>query len=199
MYTRAWMVIAIPAGLSLTGFIFATFGNTYDLVSMFIIFQFFAVVAAPYLAIANLMYTAYLTQTNTGAVEKLTNWHTGKVVDATPEKSDPGFMRLIRKPAPTVPVMLNQVVSLPVYDYERNFARTLINMRNSNFEVDMTEKYWIKGGRFGESRETFVAMLAKWEYHGLSGRTGRQNKRVPLDWRKIRLVEQGNPLPDKPR
>jgi hypothetical protein len=108
----------------------------------------------------------------------------------------------------TIPIKVdgkvyNQIYSQDIQplalDHERKFARTLIHQRNNNLKVQLTETYWIKEKRFGESRDAFVSMMDKWEYHGLSGREGGQDKRVIKDWRKVRLVEQGLKLPPPPR
>jgi hypothetical protein len=196
MYTRPYMVIAIPAGLSLIGFIFATFGDSYDLVSMFIIFQFFAVVSAPYLAIANLMYTAYLTGMPT-KIEKLTNWHTGASVEETPAPAPAtdGFIPMVRKAVPTIPVY-NQTVSLPRFDKERSFAVTLIRMYeyDPDKDADMTQAKWVKTGRF--IRAEFVAMLENWKDHGVIVRASeKKNAPYRVDrWDAVRLIANGNPL-----
>jgi hypothetical protein len=189
MYTRAWMVIAIPVGISLAGFIF----DTYGVVTMFWIFQYFAVVFAPWLIGANLMYTAYVTKMPT-SIEQITNWHTGAVVDETPVKSDPGFIPLARKLAPTVPVM--QVVSMPRFDKERNFAVTLIRMYEFDPDtVDMTQAKWVKTGKF--VRAEFVTMLDNWKHYGLIVRASdKKNAPYRVDkWEAVRLIANGNPLP----
>ena len=146
------------------------------------------------------MYQGYVTQSRP-AVEPLVNWHTGQVIEEVPIRTEPkpkddGFKPLIRVDGK---VAYAQVTAQPKFDAERIFAKTLIDMRNHNFEVKMTEAYWIKEKRFSSSREEFVEMLDKWEHYGLSGRAGGQEKRVPKDWRKIRLIAQGEKLPPPPR
>lgn len=107
------------------------------------------------------------------------------------EKTELVFTPTLR----AIPELKAQTVAVVKIDAEQKFARTLIDQRNHNLEVNMTETYWIKGKRFDGSRDEFVQMLERWEYHGLSERAGKQQKRVPKDWRMIRLVAQGEKLP----
>jgi len=89
-------------------------------------------------------------------------------------------------------------------DPVRMFNRTLIEMRNGNLEVKMTEAFWIAEKVDGESRwnriggagrSDFIEMLDRGIKFGAYKTVGGQNKRVPDDWRKIRALEQGAPLP----
>lgn len=97
-------------------------------------------------------------------------------------------------------MIYNQVTAKPVMDAERNVAKTLIDQRNHNLEINLKEEYWIKGGRFGESREAFANMREKWMYHKIIERAG-ERKNAPFvvcDWRALRLVADGQKLPPPP-
>ncbi len=93
-----------------------------------------------------------------------------------------------------------QITQAVAFDAERNFARSLIDMRNGNLEVVMTEAYWIKGGKYGDSREAFVTMLDKWRYHKVAGRAGnRQNSTYEVrDWKQVRMIAGGLKLTAPP-
>ena len=90
-------------------------------------------------------------------------------------------------------------------DSIRLFNRTLINMRNGNLDVNMTEGYWIvekpdgEENRWnkigGKGRVDFVDMLDRGIAFGAYRKVGGQGKRVPADWSKIRRLERGEPLP----
>lgn len=90
-----------------------------------------------------------------------------------------------------------QTVDVPKFDSERQVARTVINQRNHNLKVDLTEEFWIKRGNFEGSREAFVAVMDKWKRYKLI-RKGEQTNSTHevMDWRGIRLIADGHPLPD---
>lgn len=90
-------------------------------------------------------------------------------------------------------------------DKIRLFNRALIDMRNSNFEVDMTEAFWVvekvadesRWNRIGGlGRTDFVDVLERGILYGAYKKVGGQGKRVPNDWKLIRALEQGLPLPE---
>jgi len=188
---------AISLFISLLGFyIKQRFGNTYDVVIVFLVLQYHAVIHSLYIFKAGVMYQAYVTKAEPKA-EPVYDHDTGAMVDETPIQSDPGFITLARKPVSTVPVLLNQVVTLPRFDKERNFAITLWRQHDAGFPANLTESKWVKAGKF--SHDEFAAMMDNWEGYGVSGREGKKRKRVILDWRKVRLVAEGNSLPSPPR
>jgi hypothetical protein len=89
-------------------------------------------------------------------------------------------------------------------DNVRLFNKTLLDQRNGNLDVNMTEAFWIvekvgdenrwqKIG--GVGRSDFIDMLERGIKFGAYKKIGGQGKRVPDDWRKIRQLEQGHPLP----
>ena len=114
------------------------------------------------------------------------------------------------KPAPIVraePVMptvqtykpvpqFEQVVSLPRFDKERNFAVTLLRMYEYDpAQVDLTEKKWVKTTK-KFVRDEFVNMLHKWEGRGVIARksTAKNAPYVVRQWEAVRLIASGNPL-----
>jgi hypothetical protein len=88
----------------------------------------------------------------------------------------------------------------PKINSEAQVAKVLIDQRNNNFKVDLTETYWIKGGRFPESREKFSMMLRKWQYHRMIERKSftKNSPFVVVDWRLARSVSNGRKLPPPP-
>jgi hypothetical protein len=142
-----------------------------------------------YLIVAGIMYQAYIT----GWGERK-----GKAGEAQEETRDPA---LTPDFIPTKRALMQthaQVVTAPKIDAEQKVARTLIDQRNHNMKVDLTETFWIKRGNFEGSRDQFVAMKDKWIKHGVIYKTG-DRKNAPhdvKDWRRVRLIAGGNPLPD---
>jgi hypothetical protein len=122
---------------------------------------------------------------------QILDWNTGKPVD--PPSVVP-FNDNGRKSV----IALNQTVTMPKLDPERRFARTLIDMRNGNLKVDLTEAFWIENGnRYGAEREAFVSMRDRWRKNAVIEKVG-QGRTSPyqvIDWRKVRMVAGGTPLP----
>lgn len=90
-------------------------------------------------------------------------------------------------------LVLEQVADLPVRTNGMNFCQTLIQQRNGNLEVNLTESYWIKGKHWKGSRDTFVAYLSMLEKrNGIRRKSGGQTSGYePNDWRVIRLGAKG--------
>lgn len=95
-----------------------------------------------------------------------------------------------------------QITTMPAFDPERNFAKTLITMRNGNLRVNMTETYWIAGGKYGDSREAFVNMREKWIYHNIARKVGTSQTStyeiVNEGWRVVRQIADGLKLSPPP-
>lgn len=194
MYVPKHFHFAISTAISLLGFyIKHKFGDTYDVVIVFLALQYHAVIHSLYIFKAGTMYQAYITQAPPKA-EPITNWHTGAEVEDIPPPASDGFIPLGRKAAQTVPVY-NQVVSLPRFDKERYFAFTIVRMRDNGFKVDMTETRWVKNWKF--SRGEFTSMLDNWKSHGIIEReSDKKNSRYAImKWEAVKLISQGNPLP----
>ena len=187
------------------------YANTYDVVIVFIVIQYHAVMHTAYIYAAGKMYQGYVTR-QPQSEEPIVNWHTGEPVDETPPMRDPGFIPLTRKVVKTEPV-LQQVVSAPRFDKERNFAVVLC-VAHDHFpekDADMTEEKWVKGKTFTRAgrkvmRDTFTraefkSMLKVWEEYRLIRRKS-EKKNAPYvveSWAAVRLVASGNPLPPPPR
>ena len=77
---------------------------------------------------------------------------------------------------------------------EQQFARELMRMWREGEKVELTEKYWIKGGHWkaigGTSRETFVEMLSRWDQAGSIARANPSVKNSPYIIVKKSLVAQ---------
>lgn len=99
-------------------------------------------------------------------------------------------------------VHLDQVTEAPKINNERKFYRTLIDMRNHNFDVILTESYWVEekignSNRYGEPRDNFVNMKERGVKIGSLERAG-QRKNAPhqvKDWRIVRLIADGTISP----
>lgn len=177
-----------PLALVMAGFYVGhNFAHTSDVIMLQTIFFYFGLLFYTGMMINWAMYQAYLTGMPTGKSKPA----------AEPDRSVP--LNVEGRQAAMIPLG-QTLTTLPVIDSERRFARTLIDMRNSNLEVNMKESYWIAGGRFGDSREAFVNMLDTWKYHGVCARVGdRRNATYTVtDWRAVRLIADGNTLPPPP-
>jgi hypothetical protein len=161
---------------------------TYDVVLGVVCIFVFALMIALYQVRAGLMYQAYLT-----------GWGQPKEKRPEPDRQNqapdlgPGFIptkRAVMLPNP-------QVVAVPKISPERKVARALIDQRNHNMKVDLTEDFWLKNRNFDGSREEFVEMKARWRRNDVIYKTGSR-KNAPddvKDWKKVRWVADGNLLP----
>lgn len=202
MYIPRHWHVAIPVSFSLLGwYITEHYPNTYDVVIVFLVLQYHAIMHMAYIVIAGNMYQAYVTQVSARQgpeTEPLYDHNTGKVIGEVPVRnpaSGDGWepLKLKRTEQP----VMNQVVTPVRFDKERKVAKTLIQQRNGNFKVDLTEDFWIKRGNFGESRKKFVEMKDRWRRDGVIYKAGdRENAPDEVaDWRKVRLIADGNKLP----
>jgi hypothetical protein len=184
-----------PVATVLTGFLIRQqIGGTWD-VSVFVQLPLVVIASewGAYIWQAGVAWQNYQTSTHAPHPHEagvILDWNTGKPVDVprvVPLNND-GQMQTIA---------LNQVVDMPKFDNERKVARTLIDQRNHNMDVDLTEAFWIKRGNFGESRDKFVAMKDKWTRLGVIYKVGeRKNAKHDVkDWRLVRLIAQGQKLP----
>ena len=83
---------------------------------------------------------------------------------------------------------------------ERKMANILLHQKRHNFDVKLTEAYWIesKPRRFGGSRDEFVAVLDKWGRWRIIERKNPNNPKssyMVQDWRGLELVAAGEELP----
>lgn len=189
------------------GAVLATFGINQQVFGGGFHWDFFLTVQLPvamiareygyFLSKAGVAYQNYITNASdpNPAPERkgqILDWNTGKPIDDSP--SVVPFNNNGRRGV----IALAQTVVAPRINAERKFARTLIDMRNGNLKVVLTEAYWIEdGNRYGEEREKFVAMRERWRKNGVIEKAG-QGKTSPyqvIDWRKVRMVAEGHPLP----
>jgi len=112
-----------------------------------------------------------------------------------------------KRPAQRImpPVRINGVVNqmtvdLVKFDKERGFARTLIQMRSDwgLDKVDTTEGFWVKSGKF--PRSEFVELKNKWRHYGALFRKSEHANSPDTvgDWKLVRKIANGNPLPPIP-
>ena len=156
--------------------------------TVFSVVTFFVVVANDFYIVW--FYLAYM----------YTDWKRFEGIDE-PQRTEPD-------PKKIPPVAVNGVYTSVTpgvkLDKVRLFNRALIDMRNSNLDVNMTETFWavekindeIRWNRTGGAgRSDFVEVLERGISFGAYKKVGGQGKRVPADWRLIRKLEQGTPLP----
>jgi len=186
---------ALPVVVSLIGFyITQHFPSTYDVVITFLVLQCHAAMYEAYILLAGSMYQAYATGYQRPAQRQETQHQ--EIQEPAP-KPDPGFVPLVRRE-----MIYTQIVPLPSFDKERNFAVTLIRMHEldpvTDKHVDLTEDKWVRTKKF--IRKEFKGMLEKWTYHGAIARASDKKNapHVVVDWRKVRLVADGNRLPPPP-
>jgi hypothetical protein len=192
MYIPRHWHFAIPFGA-----IMATFGINQQILGGGFHWDYFVTVQLPvamsayqyayFLSKAGVAYQNY--QTGAPKVEQpqeILDWNTGRVVAIKTGGVQVGA------------ISLNQTTVMPRLNAERKFAKTLIDMRNGNLEVKLTESHWISPvNRYGEERDKFVEMKERWVRNGVLGRAGvgKTAPYIVADWRQVRLVAQGEPLP----
>lgn len=57
-------------------------------------------------------------------------------------------------------------------DYEREFCKTLVDMKRGGFDMNISEKYWLKEGRWKGVPSEFIGMRNKFEYYHIFGKKG---------------------------
>jgi hypothetical protein len=151
---------------------------TYDVVLFCISNYSFALMHAYYIMRAGLIYQMYLAK-----------------VDGNEPVYKPSIPNLNTA---TTGVLYNQTTVAPKFANERLFAFTIVRQHDHSFDVKLTEEYWVKAGRWHGSREEFVAVLDKWKKRRIIQRKGnRKNSSYEvLLWDAVRLIADGNPLPD---
>lgn len=91
-------------------------------------------------------------------------------------------------------------LNAPVYEStvegitpEQFVAFTLSNMERGGYKLDLTEKFWIAGGRFQGTREQFAAMREEWLGRGAVTRKGRGKnaKYVVTNMQEVRRIMRG--------
>lgn len=216
--SKWWYAFALF--LSLGGFYLTqNLPNDWNVKAMFWVAQFFAVTLWTAVDINLVMYQAYVTrfewpwsrrQKNiVPTTEPIYDHNTGAIVGEMPIKADSGqhsafstqplvsadgFMPLGRANGKPV---LRQVVDLPRFDKERNFAVTLLRMYDYDPEqVDLSEGKWVRNTK-KFIRAEFISMLENWKEHGIIER--KSNKKnasyTVVDWRAVRVIAEGHPLP----
>lgn len=97
----------------------------------------------------------------------------------------------------------NQTIKQVVFDMERQYAKTLLIMRDykPNCEaVDLRESYWVKPNKF-RSRDEYLVVRNKWEAHSVI-RKSAARKNAPYivgDWYKVERIAGGTKLPPLPQ
>lgn len=190
---RGWCDMYIPrhhhylfsVALILFGFwIKQKFGNTLDVWFTAFYLQFIGLMHGYYIMQAGIMYQGYMTAMNMPDPKP--------VIQDTPAKEMPpvkfGEWQTV-----------NQVVQPVRFDMERQFAKTLLIMRDykpNDEAVDLREETWKRPNKF-KTREAYVSVRDKWEGRGILGRkSAAKNARyIVKRWDAVELVAAGNPLP----
>ena len=173
-----------PVLTSLLGFYLAhNLQPTYDVVGVFITLQILAVSHSGWIILLSYPYQRYITWVNTPDEPKI----------PTIEPPDPQGW----KPLPNLNVS-QQVVAPVKFDMERQFAKTLLVMRDytpHDAAVDLREKTWIRPNKF-KTRDEYVNMLHAWVNHGVISRksTAKNSPYVVRRWDAVELIADGNPI-----
>lgn len=99
----------------------------------------------------------------------------------------------------------NQVTMSVRIDHEREFCKTLIDMKRGGFDMNISESYWLKAGHWQaiNSQLTptdFKAMRLKFEYYNIFGKKGKASNSpyVVLNEQAVQMRAEGKiklPLP----
>ncbi len=132
------------------------------------------------------------------------NWRAGESGNSMPTKTETHERQYLNLNTVSGNVYSQDTAKVKV-NHIQLFNRTLIDQRNSNLKVDMTEGFWLKKfegieeSRWikigGKGRADFLDMMERGIKFGAYKEVGGQGKRVPADWVKIRNLEKGHPLP----
>lgn len=195
MYVPKHWHQVLPAFWALTGFyIWTKFKNDAGAFLGMVTFYALAFMHGRYIEKAGTLYQGYKTAIDTPD-PKIT------LVDA--QKTYPELQMVDRakwKPVSSVNVS-QQVVALPRFDMERQFAKTLIMMHEykendtEDNAVNMTEKKWVRPNKF-KTRAEFVNMLRRWETRGVIERksAAKNSPYIVRRWDAVELVANGNPI-----
>lgn len=153
--------------------------QTWDVIVTGGVVMFHGIAYIGYLYEAGLIYQRYITEMNT---------------------PDPKPARAEVEPVPAYRSIPQFENSVPVvrFDMERQFAKALIVMHDfkpNDAAVDMKEKKWVRPNKF-KTRAEYVALLSKWEQHGLIERksAAKNSTYVVRRWDAVQLVAQGNAI-----
>jgi len=184
MYIFKWWHQSFPLALTLTGFRILEYYKqrnlrTWDVDTLFLIFQFFAVIVYVGMIIAGLMYQAYMTDTDTPQI-------------ITPKPTE------LSRSIPNMGELHQYTQTLHQVTVRKDiqFAKTLLAMRmleEGEKKVDLREDRWKE--HFG-GRDKYVEVRSRFETAKVFARKdARVNSPfVVSDWRVVQLVAQGETL-----
>jgi hypothetical protein len=180
-------------------FIRQQFGGTWD-VSVFVQLPLVVIASewGAYIWQAGTAYQNYITGTPAPKLPEpptpLQDWNTGRIVDAAPK------LVPLNVDGRAGLIALNQVIDMPAFNVERNFAIDTLRMYDfdpaTQKHVNLTEERWVaQKKKF--SQKPFANLKKKWEHFGLLCRDGNHKRArfIVADRRKVALVASGNPLP----
>jgi len=182
-FHRPWHAMLLPSIPFLTGFAIVKYFGWDDMASRILAVYIwtFSLIYGAGIMYQSVLITGYLT-----AVDK---------PDPNPAKveTDPQGW----KPLPNLN-QLNQVVAPVKFDMERQFAKTLLVMRDykpNDAAVDLREKTWIRPNKF-KTRDEYVNMLHAWVNHGVVARksAAKNSPYVVRRWDAVELIADGNPI-----
>lgn len=156
------------------------FGDTLDVWFTAFYLQFIGLMHGYYIMQAGIMYQGYITAMN--------------IPDPKPARVEVEAAPAYR----SIPQFENTVKAV-TFDMERQFAKTLLIMRDykpKDEAVDLREETWKRPNKF-KTREAYISVRDKWEARGILGRkSAAKNARyIVLRWDAVELVAAGNPLP----
>lgn len=174
---------SLPLALTMTGFYIVQYyeqrnERTWDVDTVFIVFQLFAVILYSAMLVAGLMYQRYMTDTDTPQI-------------ITPQKEIPQSIPNLGEQH-----QYNQTFRTVTQRKDIQFCKTLLTMRTlaeNDSKVDLREDTW--KDHFG-SREKYVEVRTRFETAKAFGPKDRRinSPRIVTDWRQVELVAQGETL-----
>ena len=91
------------------------------------------------------------------------------------------------------PMVYQQVTTAPKIDLDQQFCRMLVSMKRGGLDIDLTEDFWIKTGRYKGSAQSFRDMKYRLKDAGALKRKNLNNNApfIADDWGVIERKARG--------
>jgi hypothetical protein len=194
---HGWIPFSIlAAGL----YVSYNYNNIWEMVVGAMVLYYLTVMVTGFMLINGVIYQLYLAEPGLNNIfGTSTSTHTTKQITKPQEKTADFQSTGNWKGVPA----LSQMVKTVGFDMERQFAKTLITMRDykpKDEAVDFRETTWIRPNKF-KTRDEYIQVIEKWKYHHvIAKKDPRRNSTYRVvDWTKVEMSAKGNHLPPPPQ